>query len=46
LEEKDRLFWIPPTRNPRVSLQCRINGYFPKRGQLNCPLLGGETIQV
>ena len=35
-----------PTRNPRVSQQCRIKEFIPWRGTINCPLLGGETIQV
>ena len=37
---------ITPARNPRESQQCRINEFIPCRGTSNCPLLGGETIQV
>ena len=46
LEKGAAIVATTPSRIPRVSQQCRINESIPWRGTINCPLLGGETIQV
>ena len=45
LEKGAAIVATTPSRIPRVSQQCRINESIPWRGTINCPLLGGETIQ-